>query len=270
MKILDYFKGLFCKKHIKVGLALGSGGAKGGALIGAMKAFEEEGIKFDIVAGTSIGSIVGAMYALGYTSDEMLGFLNNYEVASAKNLLSMAIKSVSVEELLDKIVGGKHFEDTHLPFVAVSTNLVTGEEVDINSGSLTKALAASSAMPPIFKPVRGESGELLIDGAFVNAVPADVVKKMGADVVVSVSLTDNPMNDISVLNDKYKNHGVKYQDRYHQAAEFSSFIFSPNLSMYKTTSIFHISEMYDIGYKNAKANMGELKAVLSRAGVKLN
>lgn len=270
MKILDYFKGLFCRKHIKVGLALGSGGAKGGALIGAMKAFEEEGVKFDIVAGTSIGSIVGAMYALGFTSDEMLGFLNNYEVASAKSLLSMAMKTVSVEDLLNKVIGEKGFEDTALPFTAVATNLVTGEEVDINSGSLATALAASSAIPPMFRPVKLDNGELLIDGAFVNAVPADVVKKMGADVVISVSLTDNPMNDISVLNEKYKNHGVKSQDRYHQAIEFSDYIFSPDLSMYKTTSIFHISEMYDIGYKNAKANMAELKAVLAKAGVKLN
>lgn len=266
MKFFDIFKGIFKKKQIKLGLALGSGGAKGGALIGAIKAFEEEDIKFDIVAGTSIGSVVGAMYALGFSGDDMLGFLNSYEISSAKSLVSMAIKGETVENLLDKIVGEKHFENTVKPFAAVATNLVTGEEVIMRSGSLAKALAASSAIPPAFKPVK-VGDDLLIDGAFVNAVPADVAKKMGADVVVSVSLTDNPMNSIDCL-EKFKNHGVKYQDRYHQAIEFSDYIFTPDLSAYKTTSIFHISEMYDIGYRNAKAHIEELKQVLTSKGIK--
>ncbi len=267
MKIFDFFKNLFSKKHIKVGLALGSGGAKGGALIGALKAFEEEGIKFDLVAGTSIGSIVGAMYSLGFTSDEMLGFLNNYEIISAKSIVSFAFKGETVESLLNKVLGEKNFEDTLIPFCAVATNLNSGEEVDIKKGNLAKALCASSAMQPFFKPVKIDD-ELLIDGAYVNAVPADVVKKMGADVIVSVSLTDNPMNNIEPLNDKFKNHGVKSQDRYHQAVENSDYLFSPDLSRFKSTSVFHISEMYDIGYKNVKSHITELKQVLTSHGVK--
>ncbi|MBP5372872.1 MAG: patatin-like phospholipase family protein [Clostridia bacterium] len=202
------------KKHVRIGLALGSGGAKGFALIGALKAFEEEGIKFDVVAGTSIGSIVGAMYACGYSWSEMFSFLREFNVLSPSNLVALTLKRATVASILDGMLGGKHFEETLLPFAAIATDINKGEEVIMKHGSLATALAASSAIPPIFKPVE-RNGVKLVDGAYVNSVPSDVVKEMGADVVIGVSLSDTDFNTgIKIaLDNAYKGNKVPICNR---------------------------------------------------------
>ena len=141
------------KKHVRIGLALGSGALKGFAHVGALKAFDEEGITFDVVAGTSIGSIVGAMYACGYNWSEMLACVREFNVFSPSTLFSFAMKREIVTSVIDNMLGGKYFEDTDIPFAAVATDINKGEEVVMKHGSLATALSASSAFPPIFKAV---------------------------------------------------------------------------------------------------------------------
>ena len=264
MWLIDFFKGLFAKKHIRLGLALGAGGAKGAALIGALKAFEEEGIKFDIVAGTSIGSVVGALYALGLDTEDMLSLLNEYGVTDAKKLLEYKFKGMSVQDGIGMLVGDKNFEDTELPFAAVATDLNTGEEVVMKHGALAVSLAASSAIPPIFRPV-GRMNRRLVDGTFVNATPADVVKEMGADVVISINLTSVASNAVgkATLDMMYKGHGVVEADRLVKMNEYSDYIISPDLSAFKSTDVDKLDEMYSVGYAAAVQNMFAVKQLLT-------
>ncbi|MBO7368698.1 MAG: patatin-like phospholipase family protein, partial [Clostridia bacterium] len=257
------------KKHVRIGLALGSGGAKGFALIGALKAFEEEGIEFDVVAGTSIGSIVGAMYACGYSWSEMFSFLWEFNVLSPSNLVALTLKRATVASILDGMLGGKHFEETLLPFAAIATDINKGEEVVMKHGSLATALAASSAIPPIFKPVE-RNGVKLVDGAYVNSVPSDVVKEMGADVVIGVSLSDTDFNTgIKIaLDNAYKGNKVPICNRLKAGRENSDILIEPDLSAYKSTSVGAANEMYSIGYEATKNAMPMIKKTLKEKGVK--
>lgn len=268
MKLFDKIKSLFIKKPKVLGLALGSGGAKGMALIGAMKVFEENNLKFDIIAGTSIGSIVGGLYSAGYNTDEMFAFLKEYDITNPKTLIMMKLKGMTVTNLLDNIFGGANIEELKKPFSAIACDLISGEEVVMDTGNVASALASSSAIPPVFRPVTRE-GRRLIDGAFVNSVPGDVVKKKGADFVVAVSLTEDPMNTSAKrnLDKQYKENGVKECDRYEKGISASDFVIVPDLHNFSPASINELKKMYDIGYKTAKEAMPELLAKLKQAKI---
>ena len=116
---------------MKYGLALGSGGAKGIVHIGALQALEEEKIKFDIVAGTSIGSIVGGMYALGYSAREMINVVEEMQLNKPKFLLDLKFKNLSLAGRLKEVLGERTFSDLKMPFCAVATDIDTGEEVHL-------------------------------------------------------------------------------------------------------------------------------------------
>ena len=193
------------EKRLKLGLALGSGGAKGFAELGALYAFEQNGIEFDVVAGTSIGSIIGAFYANGYTSTDIFEMLKRVDVSEIKNLFMIKMDTFGLSKVIDKNIGTDNIEDLKTPFFAVATQLSTGEEKVFSSGSVAKVLCASCCYPPIFKPVVIE-GESYIDGAFTNSVPADVVKNNGADYVVAIDLTAHQKKDgfLSKILPKYK------------------------------------------------------------------
>ena len=269
MVLKNFFKGLFAKRHVKLGLALGSGGAKGAAHVGVLKAFEEEGIKFDIVAGTSIGSVIGALLATGLNSEDMARMMKEYGIADPVRFLGYKFKGRTVEQAMDVLLSEKTFLDADIPFAAVAADLDTGEQVVMKSGSLATAVAASSAIPPAFKPVV-RMNRRLVDGAFVNAVPADVVKKMGADVVISVNLTSVATNAVgkATLDVMYKGHGIKEQNRLLQMKEFSDYVLSPDLAGFKSVDVTKTDEMFDRGYACAKQNMYEIKNLLTSKKVK--
>ena len=270
MGFLDFLRSIFAKKHIKIGLALGSGGAKGAATLGVIKAFEEQGLKFDVIAGSSIGAMIGAFMASGLNCDDMLGLVEQYGLTDPKKLILYKFRGESVTSILSDMLGEKTFADLELPFAAVAADINTGEEVDIKTGQLSSALAASGAIPPVFRPV-GRENRRLIDGAFVNAVPADVVKSMGADVVISVNLSASATNEgaVATLDSMYKGHGVKACDRLRQCRKYSDFTLSPELNDYTAASVDKFYEMYSVGYRCAVDNMEELKKVLQNHGVKI-
>ena len=178
MNVFTRFRNFITRKRkntLRLGLALGSGGAKGMAHLGALKAFEEEGIRFDVVAGTSIGSIVGALYAKGYSSSDMVEIVQSLSVKEfSKNLRPRADMGFA-EEFLSGYVEGD-ISELPLPFAAWATDEETNEGVLLDSGSTARALTASSAMPPFFRAVE-IGGKRLADGAFTNAIPADVARR---------------------------------------------------------------------------------------------
>ena len=246
-------------KNFKLGLSLGSGGVKGLAHLGALKVFEEEGIEFDVIAGTSIGSIVGALYAKGYSSDDMLSLLNEVGLADPQFAFMVVLGMVSLPEVINRFTGGATFSDLKKPFKAVAVDAVKGKEVIFSSGDLSIALASSSAIPP-FRPIEID-GKILVDGAYLNYVPSDVVKEMGADFVLAINLgkgKDTNQGIKSTLDEIFPSNGVPFANRSHQCYEYSDFILHPDLSAFSTSSFKNLDEIYKIGYDCAKEKVQEI------------
>jgi len=176
----------------KIGLALGSGSSRGWAHIGVIKALTEAGIRIDYVAGTSIGAVVGAVYASGRitTLEDVALRLDWKKVVNLLDIVfpkSGIIDGNKITEFIREQVKAKIIEELPLPFAAVSTDLATGREVIIREGDIIEAIRASVSVPGVFTPIR-RAGMFLLDGALVNPVPVSVVREMGADFVIAVDL----------------------------------------------------------------------------------
>ena len=183
----------------KIGLALGSGSARGWAHIGVIQALSEAGIHIDYIAGTSIGSVVGAVYASGNinTLREVVLQLDWKQIAYFFDVVlpkSGLIDGKKLSAFVRSHVNRINIEDLPIPFCTVSTDLTTGEEVIIQSGDIIDAVRASISVPGIFTPVK-KNGAFLVDGGLVNPVPVSVTRQMGADFVIAVDLNHGIAND---------------------------------------------------------------------------
>ena len=248
----------------KIGLALGSGGVKGFAHLGALRAFEEENIEFDLVAGTSIGSIVGGLYAKGYSSKDMLALLEENTV-DPQNMFLVTIGLITLPEIISRFTGGATFSDLKKPFSAIAVDMQKGEEVVINSGDLALAMACSSAIPP-FRPILYK-GKTLVDGAYLNYVPADVVKNMGAEKVISINLgkgKDTNQGIKRTIDELYPNNKIPLTNRSRKCYEYSDIVIEPDLSSYSSTSFDRKEEIFDIGYRAVKEKMSEILRLLKK------
>lgn len=174
----------------KIGLALGAGAARGLAHLGVLRVLEKYKIPIDFIAGSSMGALIGCLYACGLDPDFMIKFANQLQAKSWVDLCmprSGLISGKKVEVMLKTLTRDREFEDLRLPFAAVATDIERGEPVVLRSGKLAAAVRASISIPVIFKPVRLEN-RLLVDGAVVDRVPISVVKEMGADLVIAVDV----------------------------------------------------------------------------------
>jgi len=183
------------KKFNKIGLAFGGGGTRGFALIGAIRAFEEANIKFDYIAGTSIGSIMGAALASGMTSNEIENIVSKIRVKDIRKSKIPLVPSPTdaLENILINTFGDIDIKDLKTSFCAVAVDMISGNEVDMTSGRLCKALAGSCAVPTVFNPVEFED-KLLFDGGLQNTIPADVLRQLGCDAVVAVDINSTRGN----------------------------------------------------------------------------
>lgn len=179
------------RKQRKIGLALGSGAARGMAHIGVLKVIEKTGIRIDAVAGTSIGACIGALYAAGVTVGQMEEVASNVDWRQLARLLdptlptSGLIDGRKVARFMAELLPVRTFEELKIPLAVVATDVETGEMLIIKKGDLLQALQATIAFPGIFTPVRF-GNRFLVDGGLCNPVPVDVVRELGAEFVIGV------------------------------------------------------------------------------------
>ena len=227
----------------KVAVVLSGGGAKGMAHIGVLKVLEKAGIPIDIITGTSMGSIVGGLYAIGYNAHSLDSVARaqdwSYVISDRDNLRNQSLSDLKKQytyAISTNIFGGKRnvqagglikgknlvqlFEklcvgytdsldfsrDLPIPFACVATDIVSYTEYDFHSGRLPQAMRASMAIPAVFSPVRIDS-LVLVDGGMRNNFPVDIAKQMGADIVIGVSVHDHPMT----ADDNWDTKGVLAQ-----------------------------------------------------------
>ncbi len=178
----------------KVGLALGGGGARGLSHIGVLAVLEREHVPVDMIAGTSIGAVVGGLYALRHDAAE----LRDIALSLAKRRINYWLDPVlprsglagghRIEKVLRSLVGEDiTFNDLRLPFACVAADVDTGEEVVLDSGPVWKAIRASATVPVVLE-VAEVNGRYLVDGGLVNPVPVSVLQHMGADLIIAVNV----------------------------------------------------------------------------------
>ncbi|MFD1216781.1 patatin-like phospholipase family protein [Microbulbifer celer] len=179
-----------------IGLALGSGAAKGFAHIGVLKVLDEMGIRPQVIAGTSMGAFVGAAYSAGCLDklEEWVGLLDNWRVFSLLDinwsLSGGVIGGIKPFRAFFEGFEFENIEDLPIPFTAVATDLHSGQEIWLQQGSLQDAVSASCSIPGLLSP-KALSGRWLVDGAVVNPVPVDVCRAMGATRVIAVDVTED-------------------------------------------------------------------------------
>jgi NTE family protein len=197
----------------RLGLALGGGSARGLAHAGVLKVLDEAGLQPDVIAGTSMGAVVGAMYAAGASGAELEEIALTYDIRELTGFTEVALgKGAMLSGEKAEAFLAQHmpatFEELRLPFGCVATDLVHGTRAHLTSGDLVTAVRASSAVPLAFLPVRiGDS--LYVDGFLTDPVPVALARDLGAEVVVAVSvlgsgvvvLGDKDARDVGVLRD---------------------------------------------------------------------
>ena len=281
----------------KIGLALGGGGAKGGAHVGVIKVLEEMNVPIDYIAGTSIGAIVGGLYASGMTSDELAEALATIDWAEAlqdkppRRDLTFRRKEEDARYLFDLEVGiGKgglkwppgfvsgqnlffllqsltlgvagvdDFDDLSIPFRAVATDVGSGEMVVLDHGYLATAMRASMAIPAFFSPVELE-GRLLVDGGMVNNLPVDVAFDMGADIVIAVdlgaALADRAVG-ASVVQIYQQTIRMLTRPNVDSRLEMADLVINPGVSGYGTMDFAKIVEIMEKGYETASEIRDEM------------
>lgn len=259
----------------KVGLVLSGGGAKGAAEIGALKVIDQKGIKIDYISGTSIGAIMGALYAAGYTPTELEEFFGGISKDQGKN--SLYIRTILSNLLEAK--GVSTFDDLKIPFRCVVADTKELKEVVLSEGSVLDAVMASSAIPYIYSNVEIDD-HIYVDGGFYNNLPVDVVKEMGAEYTIVVDLRQNdesfvpayyePLikealktdlglamlgNAADLVKDYFKNRPDK--PKYEANKQMADTYIHPNLAGYDALSFGadNVREMVEIGQTAAEPKL---------------
>lgn len=184
-------------KPVKIALALGGGAARGFAHVGVIKALEAQGITPDIVVGTSVGSVVGALYAAGYNGFELQKLAIQLEESQVSDwsLPNRGVfKGEALQNFINRAVQQRPLEKLHRPFAVVATDLHSGEMIVFRTGNTGMAVRASSAVPGVFQPV-SISGRDYVDGGLVSPVPVSVARSLGADFIIAVDISDKPQHN---------------------------------------------------------------------------
>ncbi len=281
----------------KIGLALSGGGARGLAHVGVLKALEEKRIPIDYIAGTSMGSVIGGLYATGMSPDDLEWAINSIDWSEAMNpspkrqlknyrqrqeekkyiadlevgIVDKSVKTgtgiVSDHKVmleLQRIVGSfntQSFDDFPIPFRAVATDLNAGEPYIIDHGDLALAMRASMAVPLLFGPIKHQD-KMLVDGGIVNNLPVDVVKAMGADIVIAVNIS-SPLSQVdessSLIAVTYQSIDVSLVQNTKKSAKLADVLLTPGLKNLTAGDFKSADTLANLGYLSVYESSAQLE-----------
>jgi len=289
------------KKDLKVGLVLSGGGAKGFAHVGILKVLEEAGVRVDYIGGTSMGAIVGAMYASGYNAKEIDSLIRTFDFDKImqdqiprkskpfyekqhgeKYAITLPVKKGKVglpialskgqnvlnlmSELLQHVDTIRDFNKLSIPFFCIATNLETGKQEILNSGFLPRAVQASGAFPTLLEPVEID-GKLLADGGIVNNFPIDEVLEMGADIIIGIDLK-NEFFDKEELNSALKILdqiiGFQMYGHHDEKIKKADIYLHPNIDDYDVISFDKLEEIVKVGEDAARLKFDEFVEIAAQ------
>ncbi|QFU21033.1 patatin-like phospholipase family protein [Shewanella eurypsychrophilus] len=287
----------------KIGLVLSGGGAKGAAHLGVLKVLEANRIPVDYIAGTSIGAYVAGMYALGYTATEIEKIMLNetwsdgysdtiprqtltYRDKQHRDTFNIPInlgysdeevqvpngllRGQTMSQLLQRSTGlvnqFGHFDELAIPYRAVATDLETSQAVVISNGSIVKAMQASATVPGALQPVSYE-GKLLIDGGIANNMPVDVVKALGADIIIAVDIgsalvkKENLTSTIAVLNQLSTMLTNASTDKQKLLLTSDDILIRPDVGEMSTTDFTIMAQAFSLGEQAALEHLVSLQGL---------
>ncbi|KMY49338.1 patatin-like phospholipase family protein [Peribacillus loiseleuriae] len=247
----------------KIGLALGSGGARGFAHLGVIKVLKEAGISIDMIAGSSMGALVGSFYAAGSDVERL------YRLSKAfkrKYYLDFTVPKMGfvagkkVKELIRVFTYNKRIEELDIPLAIVATDIKKGEKVVFQSGPIAEAVRASISIPGIFVPEK-IGDRLLVDGGVIDRVPVSVVRSMGADLVIAVDVSNVKKEiEITSIYDVIMQSLDILQMELTESRKLSSDVMiRPHVENYNSKSFTNINEIITIGEEEARLNIDKIK-----------
>jgi len=263
----------------KIGLALSSGAALGIAHIGVIKAFKEAEIPIDVIAGTSMGAIIGACFAKEGQIKEAEAEALRTDWRRFTRLLDPNINYLKkgliygkrIENLLRSLIGDIEFKDLKIPFAAIATDINTGKEIVIRDGPVIAAVRASIAIPGIFVPVIIK-GNCLVDGGTTNPVPADVLTHMGAKIIIAVNVLHDPRkrkvfkssadNKVSeppnIFNTLIQSIYIMENTIVRLKAPEANIIIEPDVSHLESFEFYRGKEAIEAGYRAAMKSIPQI------------
>ncbi len=255
----------------KIGLALGSGGARGLSIIGVLKVLEAEKIPIDCIAGSSIGAMIGGFYAAGLTVSEIekIALNTNWKLMFSlldPHMRDGLIGGEKVKKFIEDHLGKKTFAECRLPFAAVATDLKSGEEVVMDAGDLASAIRASISVPLVFQPVKREE-RVLADGGLSLPVPVSPARRLGADFVIAVNLDNYSaekdgklgLYDVADMSLSIVRHQLAMRD-----CRDADLTIAPNVSKTGWHQFLDGKDLVEAGEKAAMSLMPQLHELLHR------
>ncbi|NMC51753.1 patatin family protein [Candidatus Kuenenbacteria bacterium] len=260
----------------KIGLALGSGGARGLAHIGVIKVLEQNNIPIDFIAGTSMGAIIGGVYAshknIKLIEDSFLATDWKRYIKLTSDLSIFSGGLVAGEKIKNFIQSelecAKEFSDLKIPFAAVATNMENGEPVTFRTGSLADAIRASLSFPGVLSPAE-INGQFFIDGGAVNPVPVEAVKKMGADIIIAVNLEERGGSYLhpdkgskKLSNNLYSAVRIMQRKLANYCCVGASIVISPAVDKYNWIQFMEAKDIISAGEKSTVQALEKIKSLL--------
>lgn len=254
-----------CKSKYKLGIAFSGGGARGIAHVGAIKALEEAGISFDYVSGTSAGSLIGALYAYGLSAAEMEEIVKTLDAKEiAKSFIRLPNPTSGIEDIIKNSIGDVHFDELKLPFIAVTTDLISAKEIRIGTGNVAKACAASCAVPGIFKYVE-MNGYHLQDGGLLNNIPSDVARTMGAEKVLAIDINStrgSGTESTRLINIITTSLGIAMRGNSEKGYKNADVVVQVPLKEFSSFKLENYEQMIERAYNETKKKIPEIKLML--------
>jgi NTE family protein len=252
----------------RVGVALGGGFARGIAHVGVLRALQQHGIPVDVIAGTSVGALIAAAYASGTSTEDMerQGSATRFRDFGRWTISRMGMASNErLEDFLRKFTLLRRFEEMKIPLGIVATDLLTGESSYFTKGEISPALRASCAYPGLFLPIDHEN-RVLVDGFLTESVPAVCVRKMGAQVVISVNLepgilTTRPRNTIEVISRSFSILQVTARQGWRGATDV---LIEPDVHRILWDEFVKTPQLVAAGMAATEAAIPKIRAALAR------
>jgi len=253
-------------KHAKVGIAFSGGAARGMAHIGAIKAFEEAGLTFDFIAGTSVGSLVGALWAAGLSYSqiyEKAKTLRKKDIVS-KRFLILPSSTTGLENVLVDAIGDKSFSELKTPFACVAVDLVTGDEIIFSKGKVSKAVVGSCAVPGYYQPVVYDKMHLA-DGGLLNNIPADVPRQFGCNYVVAVDVNSargEGSDSLKITDVLMTSLGIMTKSNSVKGYINTDIMIQPDMKNFESRELTDVDKMIETAYRATKERLPEILSLI--------